>query len=193
MPRIHPLTAAEANPESARLLESLAAHRADVHPLLEIMAHSRSCFRPFLRLPDAIIRFSALDPKLREIAVMRLAQRMDSEYEWELHERYAVAAGLDAAELAQLRAGTADATEFTPLELAVVRLADEALAGKVTDATFAEVRAGMDDEQAVELALALAWWAGLVPVLNEVLGIALDGYVARKDEPSHRAGPRAGL
>lgn len=186
MSRVTPLSADAASGENGRLLESLAAHRADVHPLLEVMAHSRGTFRNFLRLPDAIIRYSALDPKLREIAVMRIAQRMDSEYEWELHERYAVAAGLDAAELEQLRGGNVDERAFTPLELAVVRVTDEAMAGKVSDEAFAAVRAGLDEEQVVELALSLGWWAGLVPILNDVLGIALDNYVPRKDEPSHR-------
>lgn len=186
MPRIQPIATEAASAENARLLESLHAHRADVHPLLEVMAHSRGCFRNFLRLPDSIIRYSALDPKLREIAVMRIAQRLDSEYEWELHERYAVAAGLDADELAQLKRGQADDAAFTPLELAVIRVTDEAMDGDVTGDAFAAVRAELDEEAVVELALSLGWWAGLVPVLNNVLGITLEDYEPRKDEPSHR-------
>lgn len=186
MPRLRPLSSDSAPAENARLLQSLEEHRADVHPLLEVMAHSRGCFRNFLRLPDSIIRFSALDPKLREIAVMRIAERMESEYEWELHERYAVAAGLDQSELDQLRAGSPDATQFTALELAVVQMTDEAMAGKVSDETFEAVRKELDEEQVVELALSLGWWAGLVPILNDVLGITLENYVPRKDEPSHR-------
>jgi alkylhydroperoxidase family enzyme len=163
-----------APPETADIIRSLHAHGADVHPLLLAVAHSRGCYRNFLRLPDSLIRFSHLDGKLREIAVMRLAQVLDSEYEWALHDRYARAAGVTDEQLEALRAGDIDGGAFDALERDVIAFADSGSKGTLSDELFARVRDRIGEEAVVDLALCVAWWGGLVPVLNSVLDIHLD-------------------
>jgi alkylhydroperoxidase family enzyme len=174
MARVSLLTPETAPGENGTLLRSLARHGADVHPLLRAVAHSEGCFRNFLRLPDSLIRFSRLSPKLREIVVMRIAQQQGSEYEWSLHERYALAAGISAAELEQLRTGNVGADEFDELERLVVRFTDEALAGRTSGETFSRISAQIGEESMIELVLSLGWWAGLVPLINNALDIHLE-------------------
>jgi 4-carboxymuconolactone decarboxylase len=141
--------------------------------LLLAIANSRSCFRNFLRLPDSLIRFSLLSPKLRELAVMRLAQQAGSEYEWELHVRYALAAGISEAELACLKTGAIDTCGLSELDRLAIQFTDEAAASALTPETFSRLAAEIGEEQVVELVVAIGWWAGLVPIVNAALDIHL--------------------
>ncbi len=171
MSRVSLLTTETAPAPNGELLEKLAAHGADVHPLLRAIAHTRGCFRNFLRLPDALIRHSDLSPRFRELAVMRIAQQQGSEYEWKLHERYAIAAGISPSELQALSGG--EAAALGEIDRLVIRFVDDALAGTLSDETFALVAKRIGEEDVVELVLVVGWWAGLVPFVNAALDVHL--------------------
>jgi alkylhydroperoxidase family enzyme len=171
VPLVDPETA---QGEAGAILQGLARHGADVHPLLRAVAHSSGCYRNFLRLPDSLIRFSKLDGRYREILVMRLANVLDSEYEWELHVRYALAAGLTQAQLDALKRGDIDGGAFDETERLIIEFTDQGLKQTISDELFAKVRDRIGDEGVVDLVLCLGWWAGLVPFVNAALDIHLD-------------------
>lgn len=60
------------------------------------------------RLGAAIRYESGLTDRVREIVILAAAVHRQSEFEWYAHERVGAAAGLDADDLAALRAGDAD-------------------------------------------------------------------------------------
>lgn len=173
MTRVSLVNPETAGGEAGALLQSLARHGADVHPLLMAVAHSSGCFRNFLRLPDALIRFSKLDPKLREIAVMRMARVLDSDYEWTLHDRYARAAGMNQAQLDALWADDVDNGAFDETERLVIAFTDHGMKGTISDQLFAQLRERIGEEAIVDLVLGIGWWAGLVPLVNSALGVDL--------------------
>jgi len=173
MTRVSLVDARIAGGEAGALLDSLSRHGADVHPLLMAVAHSSGCFRNFLRLPDSLIRHSKLDAGLREIAVMRMARVLDSDYEWTLHDRYARTAGVRQDQLDALRSGDVDGGAFTETERLVIAFTDEGMKGTLSDELFAEVRERIGEESVVDLVLAIGWWAGLVPLVNKALDIHL--------------------
>lgn len=73
-------------------------------------------FHLFLESPELAARVqdlgtfcrygTGLPPRLSELAILIVARRWDAEYEWSVHEREALKAGLSADAVAAIRAGT---------------------------------------------------------------------------------------
>ena len=79
---------------------------------------------------------STLDPALRELAILRVAWRTGSVYEWKQHTRIALGAGLTNAQLHALPDGPVAAL-WTPLERVVLEAVDQIIdTSRVEDATW---------------------------------------------------------
>src|SRR3989440_12656351 len=61
--------------------------------IFKLLANAETCFRPFLRLGQAILTEQELDPLLRELAILRTARLTPAEYEWIQHVEIAKAVG----------------------------------------------------------------------------------------------------
>jgi len=99
--------------------------------------------------------------RLRELAICAVAVLNGADYELAHHAPELLRAGGTARQLEALKAlkfGSEAADVFDPTELAVLRLTSEMTRNvKVSDATFADVRAQLsDDRQVVELVGAIA-------------------------------------
>src|SRR5712691_8231891 len=72
--------------------------------IFKVMAHNPSLLRDWLRLATPLLTGClALSPRLREIAILRIAQVSGSEYEFAHHIRIAQQAGLSEEEIASLK------------------------------------------------------------------------------------------
>ncbi|MFF9908802.1 KR domain-containing protein [Streptomyces olivaceus] len=60
--------------------------------LFGLMAHAETTFRPWLRFSGALLNHLALDPVLRELAILRVGQ-LTARYEWDQHVPVALAVG----------------------------------------------------------------------------------------------------
>ena len=92
--------------------------------IFKVMAHNPRVLRDWLRLATPLLTGGlTLSPRLREIAILRVAQVCGSEYEFAHHIRIAQQAGLTEAEIAHLQ--DHDESElFSDLDRAVVRYTD---------------------------------------------------------------------
>jgi AhpD family alkylhydroperoxidase len=87
-------------------LSDLPADLADVirsRPplnLYKVLPHSVPTARGFLALGVAILRESALDPKLRELVILRVGALSGASYEIHQHKRHAAHIGLDEQRIA---------------------------------------------------------------------------------------------
>jgi len=107
----------------------------------------------------------ALSPRLREIAILRIAQVCGSEYEFAHHIRIALQAGLNEREIASLK--NFDKSEcFSELDRAVVRCTD-ALAALSADASerARQLKRWLSDRELMELSFCIGHWGMLARVL----------------------------
>jgi AhpD family alkylhydroperoxidase len=92
-PKIPLPTDAELGPEKLAMLAKLPALN-----VFRMVAGSAGAARPFLQLGGAVLS-GALDPRRREIAVLRVAHATGASYEWAQHEQLARTAGVTDAEI----------------------------------------------------------------------------------------------
>ncbi|MDQ3841053.1 MAG: carboxymuconolactone decarboxylase family protein, partial [Actinomycetota bacterium] len=108
--------------------------------LYRALAHAPRLLEAWIDFAWALRERCDTPRPLRELMILRTAQRMLSQYEWHQHRRMAAEAGIDehkVAELAMWRTSPA----FTEAERAVLALTDALVDGHVPDpinATLAE-------------------------------------------------------
>jgi 4-carboxymuconolactone decarboxylase len=149
-----------------RVREALAA----VPPLniFRMLAHAETAFRPFLRFGGAILGELQLDPKLRELAILRVAVQAGAEYEWVQHAAIALTVGVTDEQIEAVRAGAIDrAQSLSEIEQAVLRFTAEVVENpRVSDETFAAVCDSLSPREIVELLLTVGEYLMLARVMT---------------------------
>jgi AhpD family alkylhydroperoxidase len=106
---------------------------------------------------------STLPPRLRELAILRVARRRDCEYQWTHHARLAAEAGLTEAEIeAAGRGEAADALELAVLD-AVDELDDDSALSARTSAALGE---HLDEHQRMDLVFTIGTYCMLAMAFN---------------------------
>jgi 4-carboxymuconolactone decarboxylase len=153
-------------------VEPLALFRTlVVHPELA------SRMRP---LGSALLAHGLLEPRDREIVVMRACARAGAEYEWGVPAvAFASSAGLGEDQVAATAAGGADDPAWSERERLLIRLADEL---HDTNTVSAELWDELADEfsaqQLLELIVTSGWYRTLSYVINAI-GIEFEPWAAR--------------
>jgi alkylhydroperoxidase family enzyme len=109
-----------------------------------------------------------LEPRQRELLILRTAWRCRSDYEWGQHIRMGAAAGLTDEEIAGV-AQSLDARSWSPLDAALLRVVDELVADHAVASTTWDVLARhFDEPQLIELLMVVGNYIGLAGFLNAV-------------------------
>jgi alkylhydroperoxidase family enzyme len=112
------------NEELRELYERLSANPAGILNLFRVVAYNPKLLRNWLRMSTPLLTGGlSLEPRLREIAILRVAQNVRSDYEFGHHIAIARAAGVTDEEIAALKDFT-DSGCFSDLERAVIRYTD---------------------------------------------------------------------
>jgi AhpD family alkylhydroperoxidase len=111
---------------------------------------------------------SALDPKLRELALLQVGHVTKCAYEFTHHVKVALAVGLTPEQIAAIPAANAGRpTGFSPLELAVLKLAAAVTAGDaIDDETFDFLGAQLGNEHLMDLLFVTAHYLGMARLLT---------------------------
>jgi alkylhydroperoxidase family enzyme len=126
--------------------------------LYRMLPHATTIAPGFLKMGGAILRDSALDPQLREIAILRVGFLSKATYEVHQHKRVARRVGLAEDKIAALE-NDPDSAAFTPLEKLVIRYTDELVKNvKASDALFNELLAALDQRRIAELTLTIGFY-----------------------------------
>ena len=167
LPYIDPATA----PEHVReLLERLPVKLN----VFRMMANAESDFRPLVGLGTAILGRQKLSPKLRELAILRVAALSPARYEWVQHVPIAQATGASAAQVAALERGDIAADAFDPLERAVLRFTTEVVRDvRASEATFAALAQYLSAQEIVELIVTVGYYM-MIARLLETTAVDLD-------------------
>jgi 4-carboxymuconolactone decarboxylase len=128
---------------------------------------------PFLAYNRVLLRTPALDPRHRELMILRVAHRAGCDYEWAQHVRIATGVGVTEAEIAAVANG-GDETGWAPLEADLLRATDELIDDHVvTDATWTRLAEHLDDRRLVELVFVVGTYTALAMAFNS-FGLQLD-------------------
>jgi 4-carboxymuconolactone decarboxylase len=131
----------------AELRAILAAWPYRLHRTL---AHSPASLQAWMPWAEHILRNNRLTPRIREIAILRVAWNARCAYEWGLHAWVGRQVGMSDADLAAIVEG-AESSAWTPLEAAIVRGVDELMeTHRVTPGTWATLAAGLDPDQLID-------------------------------------------
>jgi alkylhydroperoxidase family enzyme len=124
-----------------------------------MLAHAPAVGAPALQLVYAVLTATDLDPRLRELVILRVAQRCEARYAWVQHAAIAATVGVSDTQMAALERGDLTAGLFTSREQTALAFADEVLdVPRVSDETFAWVRQEFSPREVVELLLTIGYF-----------------------------------
>ncbi|ABE34041.1 carboxymuconolactone decarboxylase family protein [Paraburkholderia xenovorans LB400] len=134
----------------AGLIERIVAGRGRLLNLYSMLLHSPPVCEGWLSFLTAIRQKSALEARVRELVIMRIAVVNAADYEFEQHRPIAVSVGVTLSEIDALR--TDDLEAFSEGDRAVLRYCDAMTKNvRVPDEIFSAVRRHFSDRELVEL------------------------------------------
>lgn len=134
--------------------------------LARITAHSPGGAAAFRRTGGWIRHKSKLDPRLREMAILRIGAITRTDYEYSHHIALGREFGLSDDDIAAVIAGP-DNDRLDELESLILRAADEAtLDLGVSDSTFAALAERLNAELLVEVTVVIAYYNAVIRLLR---------------------------
>jgi AhpD family alkylhydroperoxidase len=147
--------------------------QAEVAPFAHLnvtrmLAHTGDAFVPWHQAVRGLLTAPDLPATLREVAILRVAHRLDCAYEWDGHVVMALRAGLTEDQVDSLRMDVPSAGGVLgDLELAVAAVVDDLMDGGHADAELIEqLREELGESGTVKLLLAIGAWTAVGFVLN---------------------------
>jgi alkylhydroperoxidase family enzyme len=181
VPRIAPLEPPY-DPATEQMLVKWMPPDSGLEPLklFRTLAVHESLFARMRPLGAGILGHGLLEPRLREVMILRTCARCGAEYEWGVHATFfGKAVGLTPGEIAGTVHGGAEAPVWPARESAVIRLADELHdTAAVSDAVFAELERHFSAAQILELVIAAGWYHTISYVINAA-GVQLEPWAVR--------------
>ena len=137
-----------------------------------MMAWSPDQMLAFQRFGEAILTKGALDPALRELAILRVGHRLGAAYETHHHERIGRNVGMSEAQIEAARSG--DGSALPERDRLVLACADALeTTGALPDALFTALRAAFTEQELVELVLATGFY-GMVSRFLNAFGVEVE-------------------
>ena len=169
--RLPPLPADQWDDEVLRALSvMLPAERLNPQGAgvaLSTLARHPQLTKAFLRFSNHLLFRSTLNPRLRELAILRIAHRRHCEYEWAHHAFIGKAEGLTDAQIAAVQRG--EATDlFDQIVLNAVDELDEQ--SRISDETWAALSERLDERQRMDLVFTIGGY-GLMAMAYNTFGI----------------------
>ena len=135
--------------------------------------HHPALAGPFLAYNRVLLETPALDPRWRELMILRVAWRTRATYEWVQHARMAADLGVTPGEIEAItRGGVADG--WAPLEAELLAATDQLLdRQRIDDETWARLAHHLDERQLVEVVFTVGTYTCLAMAFNS-FGLQLD-------------------
>ena len=165
--RVRQVSLAEATPEVRKLYQQIFGDRDPVASPGTATGTPGDYWTSLALVPD-ILKLSAdalfallqpgrkLEPRFRELAILRTAITGDCKFEYSQHLKVARMVGIPDSKLASIK-NWATSDHFDQAERAVMAAADELIGRNlVEDDTFAALKRHFTDEQIVELFMVIA-------------------------------------
>ena len=173
MSRVQKIQKEQAQPKAREIYDKIEGNGAKVLNLYKVLAHNPSVLHNFLRLGNSLLASTELSPKLRELAILRIARLTGSEYEWTQHYPIALETGISPNQTEAIQHWN-DSTSFSDEERAVLQYTDDVAQNvEVGDETFRALQQHLTEQSIVELTLSIGYW-GMVARLLVPLQVDID-------------------
>lgn len=153
-PRIPPVSLADADPETAELLGRLSRLRGDDASVLNVfgtLANHPTLLRKWLVFATYALTKTTLEPRLRELVVLRVGWQCRAPYEWGQHIVVGRTVGLSDADVRRVADGP-HADGWDASETAALRATDELHdRSTISDETWRALGAHFTNEQILDL------------------------------------------
>ena len=164
----------DASPEVLKILKA----RPLVLNVQRMMANAQGIFPDRSKLSNALFTKIKLDPRLREIAILRTAKDCRSVYEWTQHVPAAKHVGVPDEQIAAIEQWP-QAACFSELERLVLRLTDEVNANvKGSRETVEALKRHLSPGEIIELLIVIGHWRQTASVL-ETLEVELEDFAGK--------------
>jgi len=167
-PRVAPLADSELDGEARALIDGMRDLGGEAANIFRTLARHPKLLKRWLVFGNHILAKSTLDPREREIAILRVGYRCRSIYEWTQHVRIGRQTGLSDAEIARIGAGP-DAAGWSEFDAAILRATDElhddAMIG---DATWKQLSERYSTEQIMDLIFTVGQYHTVSMALNSL-------------------------
>jgi len=140
--------------------------------VLGTLLHHPTLAGPFLAYNNVLLQTPTLEPRVRELMILRVAWRTRSRYEFVQHARLAARLGITEDEVAAI--GDSDGGAWSTLERALLDATDQLIDRyRVDDATWNRLAERLDERQLVELVFVVGTYVGLAMAFNS-FGLQVD-------------------
>ena len=163
----------QAPPMVKELYEKNEARNQRILNLWKVMGHCPYVGLNYQRMGNSLLRGEELSAKLRELAVLRIADLAQSGYEFKQHRVIALRCGISQEQVDDI-GGWVNSERFDEEERAVLAYTDEVEQKiRVKDETFERLRSFLSEHAVVELTAAIGYW-GMTARILEALEIDLE-------------------
>jgi alkylhydroperoxidase family enzyme len=146
------------------------------------MLHHPALAGPWLAYNNVLLWSPALEHRLRELMVLRIAWRTRSTYEWVQHVKLGERYDVTRDDVVAVSIGP-DADRWSPLERDLLVATDELLDGhRIADDTWSRLAAQLDEKQLVEVVFVAGTYSCLAMVFNS-FGLELDANLDLREVP----------
>jgi len=173
MARVKLLEKEEVDPMVAQIFQKTEDSGGEVINLMKALAHSPKICRDFNRMGITLLLKGDLSPRLRELAILRVGDLAQANYEWTKHVPIALQAGANRGQIDDLP-DWQDSARFDAQEQAVLQYTDEVVRNiKASDKTFKKIAEFLSEKEIVELTVTIGYY-GMVCRVLETLQIELE-------------------
>ncbi|MEU5755924.1 carboxymuconolactone decarboxylase family protein [Streptomyces sp. NPDC047829] len=156
MTRLPPVPYEDWDAEALRPLTG--GRRVPPSNVLGLLLHHPALAKSYLTFSTHLLMRNSLPPKVRELAVLRVAWRRRCQYEWEQHALIGRQAGLEDADLDAVRTGA---------DTLVNRAVDELeTTSTLSDTTYTELALELDTRQLLDFVFTVGAYGMLAAALN---------------------------
>lgn len=168
-----PLLPLEGMPEKTRAMIIGGKSGLSGLNINKMVAHAENSARHFMRFGNSLLTQAKLEPKLRELAILRIAALCHSHYEWYQHEILAREVGVPEVQIDAVQ-GSLTGDVFSDREQAVLKYTEEVTFHvKASEEAFTALKSFLDNREIVELTLTIGFY-NLVARFLENTGVELE-------------------
>ena len=173
MARVKLLEKQDVDPMVKQIYQKIEDSGSEVINLMKALAHSPKICRDFNRIGITLLLKGDLSPRLRELAILRVGNLAQANYEWTKHVPIALKAGAVQEQIDELSNWTGS-THFDEQEQAVLQYTDEVARNiRASDDTFKKIAEFLSEKEIIELTVTIGYY-GLVCRVLEALEIQLE-------------------
>ena len=122
--------------------------------------------RVLQRLGEYLRYDAALQPHLREMAILLTAREWSQEYEWYIHAPIGIGAGLSAAIIEAIRTRTRPASMSTDEEIVYEFFHELQRSGSIGDGAYARAVACLGENGLIDLVGVVGYYSTLAMIMN---------------------------